>query len=434
MGRVDRWNRNQSPNCCPGFTLQTTTALAALLSLVERTNGQPITYNQLFRALGSRTCCSAHHRELLKTTLATLESIDIAIQSSNHLATRYEKLIVLEAGRTRPVFGKTAPAFRVIFSPTFIDIIANTKLAAPVHLPALCSIRSRTARCLYLILTTWAHYSRAHASHPFKISFSKLLSHLGQPISPFRSSRRAVFYGHRSRPIFDEINQLPTPYGILNLSITDSTTLDDDCLLVWISPKSEIPSGTVIRTMADIVPLDRSAHCEQPTAYTTPHYAGVCARDTVLNEYADTKIRSVSHSQAIDCTLSEGTIESIVSVNEKSLTDRPVASQSANIPSIRHLKIYQAWNASGRDDGEFLRRIRNTHIALSQNDIELLKTARITPSSCESFLLMAKKLLPERTWMDILGEAKYVAMSQTPPKSPTGKLIAEMLSALRGNL
>jgi len=442
IGGIDRWNRSKTPNLCPGLTLHTTTVLAALISLAERSSTPIITYNQLFRALGSLSCCSAHHRETLKSALATLESIDISIQAANMEIPKYEKLLALEPCQTRPVFGKTAPAFRINFSPTFMDVISNAKYSAPVHLESLCSVRSRMARTLYLILTTWAQYSRAHASHPFRISFSKLLTHLGQPIPTFRSSRRAIFKGHRRQSVFDEINGKTTPYGILNLSITDSTSFDDDCVSAWISPSAALskPLETTVNELSDIS-HNLGETTRVNTASETDH-----ARAHIRNSGHTQERTSISpdslNQYGLEPSVPSWTIKTenrpaavcARQLSHEKSNEPNMASPINDISTIRHLKIYQAWNASGRNDGEFIQRIRNQNINLSRNDMETLKTARISPTSCENFPLMAKKLLPERTWMDILGEAKYAALSQTPPKSPTGKLISEMLSALRGSL
>ena len=379
LGGVDRWNRSGGNNLCPGFTLDSLCVFSALLALSERMSGAIITYNQLFRAMGSRSCCSAHHREALKSSLAGLESMDLAIHSRSQGMASFEKLLTLEACHGRPVFGRRAPAFSVAFSPTLLLCLADGKASAPVHLRALCSLRSRTARVLYLILTTWAHYSRAHARHPFRITLSKLIAHLGRPVPCCRSSRRAFFFGHRARSLFDEINHQPTPYGTLHLRLAEASATDDDCVLAWIAEAEEPrQQGDGVTTRRDIEKVKNLPPVQQPAP-------------------------------------------------------RP-AIPGDPLFSVRHLKLYQAWNASGRADGEFLRRIRETKISLSQEDVAALVGARVAPSSCESFLLMAKKLLPERTWLDLLGEAKYAAATSSPPKSPTGKLISEMLSALKSGL
>jgi len=468
FGGVDKWGRSGA--ACPGFTLDSLTVLAALLSLTERMSGGQITYNQLFKALGSRSCCSAHHREALKSSLALLELIDLKIDNPAAAAPpRFEKLLTLEAAHTRPIFGRAALALAVHFSPALLDCLADPKASAPVHFQSLVSLRSRVARSLYLILSTWAHYSRAHPQRPFRITLSRLLTHLGMAPLRFRCQRRAFFFGHRARSLFDEINGLPTPYGFLRLQLSDATSVDDDCLLVYhgeqVGARSPYASaqGPLALGTQDIQThsLDGAGISRLPKIIGRVESSGVSCRHRLdpsavaLAKEEETKVETAplfEVGRTSEGKLSEGASSqtSAAPLAWPSLrrAPAPVRPQPREAPSsidsrisalpsqdslasYRHLKLYAAWAASGRPDAEFLRRVRSTSITLTQDDLSLLLAARIPPSSCESFLTMSKKLLPSRTWLDLLGEAKYAAHASLPPKSPAGKLINEILSALR---
>lgn len=427
FGRVDPWQRATSPdsnsNLCPGFTLDSLTLLGVLLSLTERLSGTTLTYNQLFRALTqSRSCCSAHHRESLKSSLANLSNISLALTqpSAPSAPVQFENLIRLTTSFTRPIFGRPAPAFAIHFSPALLQLLSDPRASAPLHLPALLSLRSRQARSLYLILSTWAHYARAHAAHPFRITLARLISHLNQPIPRFISQRRAFFFGHRSRSLFDELENLPTPYGRLRLSIIPSVTSVDDCLCAWLEDSANLATSPVpLPAEAPVSP----AH--------SPRVGSSTSSRRISSPVSVTPVFSAS----LPSPSSSGSA-TVVLAQPKVAPARGAISFSPSDPlaPFRRLKLYQAWAASGRADALFLQRVRDRSIIITQEDLSMLLAAGITPSSCESFLLMSKKLLGPRTWLDLLGEAKYAAHSPTPPRSPSGKLIAEILSSIRGAL
>ena len=403
FGGLDRWQRTPAQPC-PGFTLDRLMVLAALISLTERRNGATLSFNQLFRAItGSQSCCSAHHRESLKSSLCALESIDLALDLPS-APSRYERLLSITPTHSRPVFGQPAPAFIVHFSPLFLSLYADPAACAPLDLFTLRSLRSRLARVLYIQLSTWAAYSRATAHKPFRITFSRLIEHLGNPVPAYRSQRRSFFFGHRARSLFDEILSAPTPYGQLCLKITSASSVDDDCLLVWHSDTAEgsisLPARTAQRSLA--------ATSSPSIAFT--HSSPESAP---------------SFSSSAPPTLFASAIQTKVSPAPAIVKDP--------LSSFRHLKIFQAWNASGRSETEFLSRVR-THATLSQPDLEALHAARVPLHSCENFLTLSKKLLSDRTWQDLLGEAKYAALAAAAPSNPAGKLISEILSAIRAQV
>jgi hypothetical protein len=105
--------------------------------------------------------------------------------------------------------------------------------------------------------------------------------------------------------------------------------------------------------------------------------------------------------------------------------------QKDPLASFRSLKIFQAWKDSGGSDTEFLTKIKQP-LSLSSHDQELLSCAGIHLVGTDRFLTLAKKVLPERTWLDLLGEAKYAATAApASPRHPQAKLISEILSAIR---
>ncbi len=358
---ADRFQRAQ-PSTPAALTLETFSLLATLLSLTERQNHTLITYNQLFRAYTlSSSCCSAHHRETLKRALSDLSLLFLSKEQPGQAAS-FEPLLTLTSAVTRPVFGRLPPAFLVDFAPSLLSCIDDPRASAPFLLNSFLSLRSRYARALYPILTSWCAYSANTHAQPFRIGLSKLMTHLGIIPPRYLSQRRAFFNGHRAQSIFDELQNIPTPYGALRLSLEPARTLQDDCLIVQLQ--------------------------------------GLQKRST-------------------DAPGQES-------------RESPGASTARQLH--RSLKIFKAWEDSGRREPDFLTRVRDTSVSLSAEDREILTAASISPSKCENFLLMAKKLLPKHTWIDLLGEAKYAALSTTPPRNPAGKLINETLSAIRSGI
>lgn len=403
LGLVDRWQRATDPAPSPGFTLPSFTLLCALLSLTEGRDGVTLTYNQLFRALtGSRSFCSAHHREALKTTLATLEAIDLsatllpAQPATTPALPTYQRLLTLTPTTTAPVFGQSTPAFILHFAPHFLAALNDPRVVALLHFPALRSLRSRITRALYLPLSTWAHYNRASANNPFRITLSRLISHLGHTPARFLSQRRAFFAGHRKEHLLLSLHNLPTAHGFLQVSLAPASSVTDDCLHIW---HADAPSEVV----------------ERGVAPPTPHLGTVVPKNPII---ISTPISGFKRDK------------SLLQVQD-SVLPGPGQHPGDPLSSFRHLKIYQAWNTSGRSDVDFVARVRTPTVTLTQDDLALLHAARISPARCQNFLLMSKKLLPERTWLDLLGEAKYAALSHTPPKNPTGKLINEILTSVR---
>lgn len=371
IGLVDRWGRsNATP---PGLTLELFSVLCALLSLRDR---GPITYNSLFRLLTpSSGTCSAHHRERLKQTLATLSSIDCSLVSPISPSPVFSSLLSFTPTNARAVFGRPTPAFLPVFNASFLEALADASATVPFRFDSFLSIRSRLSRSLFCFLPTWAHYSRATAAKPFRITLSKLITHLGYPVPTYASQRKAFFYGHRSQGLLDELQNLPTPFGLLNFAVTPAASVNDDCLMVW--------------------------------------YTGV-PRHTLNEESAATSERlQPAHKPSKPLSTPAGDTSS---------------------ESFRHLKIYQAWIDSGRTESDFIARVRSP-ATLSAHDQELLSAAGVSLSTTGRFLTLAKKLLPERTWLDLIGEARYAATAAAvTPRSPQAKLISEILSALRAQV
>jgi hypothetical protein len=358
IGGVDRWARSSGAPS-PGLTLEGFTLLCALLVLRER---GPLTYNALFRFLTpSSGTCSAHHRERLKQTLAELAAVDCALTSPSGEVS-YAHLLSFEAASARAVFGRPTPAFIPVFHPAFLASLGDSSATTTFRMDSFLGLRSRLARVLFCFLPSWAHYSRASAAHPFRISLSKLIAHLGADVPRFTSARKAFFYGHRSQGLFDELQNIATAYGELSFALSPAASLEDDCVLVW--------------------------------------FTGAPARRT---SFAPGAASGASTTPA-----------------------------SPN--ALRNLKLYQAWVASGRTEADFLACVQKP-VALSPHDQELLAAAGVPLSSSGRFLTLAKKLLPERTWQDLLGEARYAATAATvSPRVPQAKLISEILSALKARL
>ena len=352
IGQVDRWKREAST--APGLTLDRITILCALLLLRDR---GPITYNSLFRLLTpSSGTCSAHHREKIKQLLAELEQV--WCESSTQTGSpSFSPLVSFTPGAAKPVFGRPTPAFSPVFCNDFLNLLGDPSSTIPFRMDSLLSIRSRLARCLFCFLPTWAHYSRATAGKPFRISLSKLIAHLGLEVPRYASARKAFFYGHRQQGLFDELQGLPTPFGELCFAISPAVSLDDECILVWFNKTSKS---------------------------TTPAYTPSSSQDPIAR--------------------------------------------------FRALKIFQAWKDSGGSDSEFLTKIQQP-LSLSPHDQELLSSAGIHLAGTDRFLTLAKKVLPERTWLDLLGEAKYAAIAApAAPRHPQAKLISEILSAIRSRV
>lgn len=428
LGLVDRWQRaDSSPS--PGFNLENFSLLCALLTLTERRDGVTLTFNQLFRALtGSRSLCSAHHRESLKHTLSTLESLDTSLidLSTPSAAPAYQRLLHITPTVTAPVFGQRAPAFIVHFAPSFLACLDDPRASTLFDFSTFRTLRSRLSRVLYATLSTWAHYNRASPSRPFRITLSRLITHLGSTPPRFLSQRRAFFAGHRRAPVLAVLHNLPTPHGLLQLSLSNASSVDDDLLNIWFS---QAPSPlNELRALPSNSP-SRNEFLENPLMPNARSCASSASADEIFapSLLPPAKSLPVENRDFSHPGIQKGHIPFA------GAGQRPPPAPASHDPlsSFRHLKIYQAWSTSGRLDTDFIQRVRTPSVTLTQEDLELLHAARISPSRCESFLLLSKKLLPQRTWLDLLGEAKYAALSTTPPKNPTGKLITEILSSVR---
>lgn len=356
IGLVDRWQRTPSQPG-PGFLLEDISILFALISFYQSHHSfspeaklPPLSYNQIFKIITPNSkSCSSHHREKLKTTLARLSNIDIKLEDPTH--PEFAPLLQIKPAHSAPVFGRITPHFAIELNPHFRELLCDTQSCTPFNIGSFFSLRSRYARALALFLPTWAAYHKSLSpKFPFKITLAKLIEHLGLPVPKYKAQRRAIFGGHRQNDIFKAINNLNTPFGSLQTDIQPATSVEDDCLCIW-------------------------------------------------------------------------------------LKDSPLKNRSLNprSPDFRSLKIFEAWENSGRTPDEFTQRVQAAS-RLSPYDQDCLRSAKVSLQKSERFLTMAKKLVTQRTWEDLLGEVKYASNSTTPPKNPTARIIGEMLNAIRAGL
>jgi len=356
IGLVDRWERTPAQPG-PGFSLENISILFALISFYQSYKGfsdqlapPPLSYNQIFKIITPNSkSCSAHHREKLKSILAELSRIDVKLEHPTH--PQYAPLLKIQPAHSAPVFGRVTPRFTIELNPLFQELLCDTQACTPFNISSFFALRSRYGRALSLFLPTWAAYHKSLSpKFPFKITLAKLIEHLGIKVPKYKAQRRALFGGHRQQDIFEALNNLQTPYGLLQLTIEPASSVDDDCLCIWL-------------------------------------------KDSPLKT--------------------------------KTLNPRPT--------NFRSLKIFEAWENSGRTSDEFTQRVQSAS-RLSPYDQDQLKAARVSLQKSESFLTMAKKLVSQRTWEDIVGEVKYASNSSAPPKNPTARIIGELLNAIRASL